>query len=81
MVPVYTVIHTVINDGIYARMNPCHQMERIPGNLAPDLMSNEALLQGPLVQENEWENAWPSDIPVSIQDNIEVRYLISRHVQ
>lgn len=81
MIPVYTVIHTVINDNIYARMNPCHQMERIPGNLAPDLTSNEALFQGSFVQENEWENAWPSDLPASIQDNIEVRYLISRHVQ
>lgn len=76
-----------MDDGVYAYMHLCHQMERIPSqvaNIASNLTSNETLLQGPLVQENEWAKDRPLDIPAPIhysQDSVEVCYLISRRVQ
>ena len=82
MAPVYTfdpVIPSVMGDSIYTCMNLRHQIERIPShlaNIASNLTPNETLLQGPLVQGDEWANAWQSDIPAPIhyyQDNVEVR--------
>jgi hypothetical protein len=52
-----------MDDGMYACMHICHQMEMIP---ASNLTSNETPRQGPLDQEDEWANAWAFDIPTPI---------------
>lgn len=80
--PLFSDIPSVMDDDSHARMYPPYEMERMPGHLTDitsNLMSNETLPRGPLVQGDEWANAWTPDVFAPIyhsQDTVEARYLI-----